>query len=265
MLCQRLHGMSRQMTRADFSSSRATRWRVALAVALLHVALVLALVRAFAPEFTSRVTDQVFGTVTVIVTTPPPVPPPPPTQVQVAPDSRAADLQGAAAAAGKQAVARPVAAPRPRIVLAVQPAPPVAGQGSDNSAGARDAGAGTGAGGQGTGTGSGTSGTGQGGGGNGGGKLVKIAGEINSARDYPRATREQRLGDSVVVALTVGTDGRVKSCRVHRASKDPAADQITCRLATDRFRFRPATDSAGNPVEAVFGWQQRWFDPKAPD
>jgi protein TonB len=65
----------------------------------------------------------------------------------------------------------------------------------------------------------------------------------------------------VAVALTVGTDGRVVGCRVLRPSRDPEADRITCALATARFRFRPARDATGNPVESVYGWQQRWFTP----
>lgn len=243
------------MTRARFSPSRRPRWGVVLGVVVLHVALVLALVRAFAPELGARVADRVLGTVTVTVTTPPPPPSP-----RASPEAHAAERAGAAAAAGRRAEAQPVAAPSPRIVIATPPAAPIAGQGRDNSAGARDAGTGTGAGGQGSGTGSGAGGTGRGGGG-GAAKAVKIAGDINSARDYPKATREQRLGDYVIVALTVGTDGRVKGCRVHRASRDPQSDQITCRLATDRFRFRPATDAAGDPIESVYGWQQRWFGP----
>lgn len=242
------------MTRADLSSPRSTRLLVALVVGLLHVALVLALVRAFAPEFTAQVAEQVVGALTVTVTTPPPKPPPAPKPVP-----QAAERAGAAAAAGKRAVPQAVAAPSPRIVLATQAAAPVAGPGSDNGAGARDAGRGTGAGGQGNGTGSGNAGNGQGGGG--GSKAVKIAGDINSARDYPAATRELRLGDYVIVALTIGTDGRVKDCRVHRPSRDPQSDEVTCRLANERFRFRPATDSAGNPVESIYGWQQRWFEP----
>lgn len=245
------------MKRAAYSSPRGLRWGVALIVVLLHVALLLALIRAFAPDFTTRVTEQVFGTVTVTVTTPPPAPTPAP---QPAPAVSAPQPPGAAAAAGKQAVPRPIAAPSPKIVVATQAAAPVLGQGSANAAGARDAGAGTGAGGQGSGTGAGAAGTGQGGGGV-ATKPAKLAGDINSARDYPEATREQRLGDYVIVALTVGTDGRVKSCRVHRASRDSQADQITCRLATERFRFRPATDATGRAIESVFGWQQRWFGP----
>jgi protein TonB len=120
----------------------------------------------------------------------------------------------------------------------------------------------TGAAGAGTGTGSGAGGNGQGGGG--GSAAVKIAGDINSARDYPIASRDLRIGDHVVIALTVGTDGRPSACRVVRASRDPEADAITCRLAMARFRFRPATDAAGQPVIATYGWQQRWFYRDAP-
>ena len=92
-------------------------------------------------------------------------------------------------------------------------------------------------------------------------RAVKIAGDINSTRDFPAGSRERRLGSDVIVRLTVGTDGRVKGCAVHRPSRDPDADRITCRLATERFVFRPATDREGQPVQAVYHWQQRWFAP----
>lgn len=243
------------MTRADLSTPRGLRLGVAVLVALLHLAAVLALIRAFAPEFTSRVADEVIAAFTVTVTSPPPPPPAP------SAEPRAPDNAGADGKAGRKAIPRETIAPKPKVILATQAAPPVAGKGTADSAGARDAGAGTGAGAQGNGSGSGASGSGQGGGG--AGKAVKIAGEINSARDYPKKTRDLRLGDHVIVALTVGTDGRVKNCRVHRASRDAEADRITCALATSRFRFRPATDAAGNPVESVYGWQQRWFAPAA--
>lgn len=237
----------------DLAPPPRTRGLIAALVIMLHVAAVLGLIRAFAPEFSSKVADQVLASFTVTVTTPPPPPKPPP--------PRRPDKSGAAGEAGKRAVPREAAAPPPRIVLATQPAPPAAGKGIDNAAGARDAGQGTGAGGQGSGTGSGSGGSGQGGGA--ATKAVKIAGDISSARDYPRDSRDARIGDSVVVALTVGTDGRVKRCRIHSASKDPQADQITCRLASERFRFRAARDGNGDPVESTFGWQQRWFYPGA--
>ena len=239
------------MTGADISAPRRARVGAIVLVLLLHVAAVLALIRAFAPDFTDRVTQGVVATFTVTVTAPPPKPPPPP--------AKAPEPAGAAAEAGRKAIPREVAAPVPKVALAPRPAPKVAGRGEDTQSGAQDRGEGTGAGGTGSGTGSGAVGTGQGGGA--ASRAVKIAGDINSTRDYPPATREQRRGDYVIVALTIGTDGRVKDCRVHRASKDTASDLITCRLATDRFRFRPATNGAGDPIESLYGWQQRWFEP----
>ena len=242
----------------DLAAPPRTRRLIAALVVMLHVVAVLGLIRAFAPDFTAKVAGQVLSTLTVTVTTPPPSPKSPPPSVP--------GKAGAAAEVGKNAVPRQTAAPRPRIAIAAQNAPPVAGTGAENAAGASNAGQGTGAGGKGSGTGAGEGGSGQGGGGSGQGggaasKAVKIAGDINSARDYPSESREARIGDSVVVALTVGTDGRVRRCRIHRASKDPQSDQITCHLASERFRFRPATDGNGNPVESTFGWQQRWFFP----
>lgn len=241
------------MTRADYSKGR-PRLGAALAVALLHVALVLALIRAFAPEFGERVAGQALGAFTVTVT----ASPKPPSASTSLP--RTAERAGAAAEAGPRSEAMPLAAPSARIVLATQPAARFPGEGGAAISGASTLGVGTAASGSGRGTGSGSAGSGPGGGG--AAKAVKIAGDINSARDYPKATREQRLGDYVIVALTVGLDGRVKDCRVHRPSRDAQSDQITCRLATDRFRFRPASDASGHPVESVYGWQQRWFDPR---
>ncbi len=216
------------------SSPRRVRVGVFAVVALLHILMVLGLIRAFMPDFTRQVTRQVVSAFTVTVT-----PPPNPAKVETAPGP-----------AGSAAKARKAEAPRPKLAVADPSAPPAQPKGADNTSGAHD----TGAGGQGSG-----SGNGQGAGG--AAKPVKIAGEINSARDYPRESRDLRIGDHVIVALTVGTDGRVKACRVHRASRDSQADRITCELATRRFRFRPARDAGGNPVESVFGWQQRWFYP----
>lgn len=233
---------------ANLSAARGTRVGVVVLVALLHVAVLLGLIRAFAPDFTAQVTRTVLSTFSVTVVTPPPAPEP----------SQKPERAGAAAEAGKKAVAREVKADKPKVELAKAPAPKASSTGTANTSGAAAAGTGTGAGGQGSGTGAGGSGDGQGAGG--ASKPVKIAGDIKSARDYPRDGREARNGDYVIVALTVGTDGRVKACRVHRPSRDPAADRITCELATRRFRFKPATDRNGQPVEAIFGWQQRWFE-----
>lgn len=231
-------------TRADLRAPRRTRAGAFVAVALLHVVAAVLLVRAFAPGFTAAVTDTVLSTFSVTVDTPPPSPPP----------SKAAGAQGEE---GKKAIARAVAAPKPKVAIVTAPAPRAASSGSADTSGAVARGNGTGAGGAGSGTGSGAGGNGSGGGAV--TKPVKIAGDINSARDYPAATRDMRIGDSVIVVMTVGTDGRPRNCRVSKHSRDPRADAITCGLALERFRFKPATDAAGHAVEASYGWQQRWF------
>lgn len=238
---------------ADISAPASARIGVIAAVLLLHVLVVLALIRGLAPDFSAAVVRDVTAAFTV--TMPTPVPTPTPT-----PETGDANPAGNEGAAGRKAQPRPAEAPRPKVAIAPKSAPPVAGKGTENAAGARDSGEGTGAGKVGSGTGAGGSGDGQGAGG--AARAVKIAGDINSSRDYPGAGRAERRGSQVVVALTVGTDGRVRGCRVVRASSNAEADRITCALASSRFRFRPATDRSGNPVESVYGWQQRWFDPR---
>lgn len=229
---------------ADLSAPRRTRIGVFLLVALLHVAAVLVLIRAFAPQLAHEAVEAVVSTFSVTVTTPPPEP------------ARQDKAAGGAGAAGKQALARPESAPRPRIPVAAHPAPQAASSGAADTSGAKESGTGTGAGGVGSGTGSGAGGSGQGGGL--ARKAEKIAGDI-AEKDYDKANRALRLGQSVIIAINVNAEGRPTGCRVVRAGPDPAADALTCRLAVERFRFHPATDAQGNPVPSIFGWQQRWF------
>lgn len=240
------------MAKADISTPRPLRLGLIVVIALLHVAVFYGLMRAFAPGVVDKVVDNVTSAIFVTVPTPTPTPTLPPP----AAPARAAPEQGAKGAAGRKARPREETAPEARIVVSEKPAPRASSTGTENRSGASEAGDGTGAGSQGTGTGAGGQGTGQGGL---AAKAVKIAGDINSARDYPRKTRDLRIGASVVIVLTVGSDGRPRACRVARASPDPEADRITCDLAMKRFRFRPATNAAGEAVEAEYGWQQRWF------
>lgn len=217
-----------------------------MAVALFHVLVVLGLIRAFAPDFTEKVVETALATFTVTITAPSPTPSPEPR-----PD------EGAAAPEGKKAKPKETTAPEAKIPIKPTPAPRASSTGNENRSGANERGEGTGAGGEGMGTGSGHGGSGQGG--IAVRKLERIAGDINSAKDYPKKTRETRIGQSVTILLSVGTDGRVTGCRVTQASPDADADAITCRLATERFRFRPAADAQGNPVPGKYAWRQRWF------
>ena len=235
----------------------AARLRAAVAVTVLHGLLIWAIVHGLsghsvpAAEAPAAPVLRVYN----VVATPP------------QPPSRAVQRQPEASSAppARRAQATAVVAPkRPIDTASHVVTAPVASSGLAMVSGAAAAGAGSGAGGTGQGTGAGGSGAGMGGGGTGGGlaqKAVKLSGDINSTRDYPPDPDSRRLGSSVIVVLTVLTDGRVGDCRVLRPSADPLADAVTCRLAIQRFRFRPATDAAGQSVQSSFGWKQSWFKP----
>jgi protein TonB len=218
-------------------------------IVLFHLAALVALARAFAPDFTSAAIRSAKSLVTVTITAPPEPEPEPAPSPQPS--------EGAAGEEGKKATPREVVAPEAPLPRPI-PAPRASSTGQANTSGARDTGAGTGAGGEGQGTGSGNAGSGSGAG-SGTRPLEKIAGDINSARDYPRAGREARRGHDVVIELTVVTDGRESACRVTDPSPDPDADAITCRLASQRFVFRPRLNAQGAPVVGVYRWRQRWF------
>lgn len=240
-------------TNADGKGGKRINGAVLLLVCIFHIIMLGVLTRAFAPEFTQSVVEKATSLVTVTVRTVEPEPETPEAEAEESPKA-----EGTAAESGKQAIPKELAAPKPAIPRkSPQPLPPVSSTGSESSSGAADVGQGTGAGSEGSGTGSGNNGDGQGGGGSRG--LQKIDGNITSARDYPRSTRKLRRGHDVVIELTVGTDGRVQSCRVTDPSPDPQADAITCQLATERFRFAPALNGAGKPITGRYLWRQRWY------
>lgn len=242
---------SSQQTRyADRRSNRRDRLLAIGFAVMLHVGVLWAVIHGFGgvPALTQLVPDRI-ATQTFDVPLEKPKPAPSPTMP---------DPAGASGEEGKKAIAKPVIA-KARVPAKVVPAPPVASTGKDVRSGASALGQGTGGGGTGNGTGSGADGNGSGGGL--ARKAEKIAGDIRSTRDYPAASQEERIGKRVVIVLTVGTDGRVSDCKVWRASGVPEADAVTCRLARERFRFRPATDAAGQPVVSTYGWEQRWFAP----
>lgn len=203
-------------------------------VALIHVGIAIGVVRMFTPDLPAAIINSVFEAYEVVVFTPQP-------EVKEKP--------GPAAPEGSKADPRAISAPQSPLPLHPQPAAPASGTGQDNVAGASIQGTGTGAGGEGNGT----------GGGGGARRLEKIAGDINSAKDYRKKTRDLRIGQSVTILLGVGADGRVTSCKVTAPSPDPEADATTCRLASERFRFRPATNRNGDPVAGQYAWRQRWF------
>ncbi len=224
-------------------------WKLIVLIVLLHLAALYGLARALAPDFTARVIEQATSMVTVTVSTyeeePPEVEP---SMAPPQPD------EGAAAEAGKEAVAREVVAP-PQPLPRPSPAPRASSTGTANASGATDRGDGTGAGGQGDGTGSGRSGSGQGGA-VAAGPSVR-SGELNEARDFPvpEGGRAARFGKSVTVHFTVTTDGRARNCSVASSQVDAATTARVCPLVVERIRFNPATARDGTPVEARYGYR----------
>ena len=233
---------------ARYAPRRRPRWGTLLLIAALHVAALGGLARLLAPDFTTQAIDRAASLVSVTITAPPEPEPAPSPQPEA----------GTAGDEGQRATPREVSAP-PAPLPRLQTAPPAASTGTAETSGAADQGGGTGAGGSGDGTGSGGAGEGQGG--SAARPLEMISGRIDNARDYPTPPggRQVRRGHDVIIELTVGADGRVSACRVTDPSPDPEADAITCRLATERFVFRPRLNAQGEAVVGIYRWRQRWF------
>jgi protein TonB len=188
-----------------------------------------------------------------------PLPPEPPPNI-AKPARKQGDEQGRASPANKRSTALPIEAPKPIIPPPTVPeiaAAPKAQTGSDNQSGAASvAGIGSGAGGQGDGTGSGGRGTGRGSGG--GSRPIWQSGKIND-KDYPASSSRAQRGGEVETQFIVEPSGRVTGCRVTKSSGDAALDATTCALIERRFRFRPATNSQGEPVTSEYGWRQSYW------
>jgi len=182
----------------------------------------------------------------------------PPREEPVPHKTAAEKASGKASAANKQAKAAQIVAPKPKLPP-VHP-PPVAaaprpGAGNDTSAGATpNPGPGAGAGGRGDGTGAGGTGSGTGG----GSKAAWRSGEITD-RDYPRDASRAKIGGVVETRFTIQANGRVSGCRVTRSSGDASLDATTCSLIEERFRFKPATNAAGDAITSQYGWRQSWW------
>lgn len=232
----------------DTRPERKRRLAMAGLVVTLHLLLGWALLRGL-PVASETVHDTALAVFDV-----PPAPPTPPP----APRRESVAAEGRAAPPNRQAEATAIVAPE---VPPVSPPPitaaPLAGIGAESDQGsAPEAGPGTGSGGIGNGTGSGDTGEGRGGGA--AARAELLSGTIRD-RDYPREARKARAEGRVVVRFSVGTDGRARTCAVTRSSGTPALDTVTCRLIEARYRYRPARDRDGTPVEEQRAWQQDWW------
>lgn len=220
-----------------------------LAIVLLHVAALYGLARAFAPDMTAGVERTVVSAFTVTVTAP----------EEETPVTEPEPDEGAQGDPGREATPSPVTAPTPKVpVKQDKPMPRASSTGAANTSGARDEGDGTGAEGQGLGTGSGRSGGGRGGVAATKPVLVRSITDA-SAFPIPPGGRKARIGESVIVKLTVSPQGRVTDCSIYRPSPFPETDAMVCTLAREQILFEPARDANGKPVSAPFYYRQRFF------
>lgn len=245
------------MTKSD-QGRRRERIGSTVAVVALHAALAHLLLAGFSVAVPLAPDPAI---IKLFEVTPPP-PPPPPEEKPVPAPARLAAREGSASPANLKARLSPVVAPMPRVRL--DPAPTVTaatapGDGLQPATGASDRrGEGFGSGGSGIGGGSGRSGSGAGGGGRVAAKARLVAGRIVDS-DYPRSASRSGASGTVMVHLSVAPDGRVEGCRVARSSGSPDLDEVTCRLARERFRYSPARDSQGRAVADTVGWKQVWW------
>ena len=233
--------MSNEQSRYQ-GKPKGRRWPLITAIVLFHVLALYGLARFLAPEITASVEREMVEGLTVIVATAESTPTP-------QPDA------GLAGAPGEEAVPQPVTAPTSRIERNPEPRPQAASTGTATRSGAREAGDGTGAAGDGLGTGSGNGGSGQG-----NGAAVKPtvrSGSLDPRRDFPipEGGRQARFGTSVTVIFTVTTDGRARECSVAQTTADAATTALVCGLVMDKIRFNPARNSAGDAVEARYGYR----------
>ena len=83
-----------------------------------------------------------------------------------------------------------------------------------------------------------------------------------TTNDYP--ARDLREGNTGVTGfrLTIGNDGKVKSCAVTRSSGFAGLDQATCDNVARRARFEAATDETGAKVAGSYANAIRWVIPE---
>jgi periplasmic protein TonB len=229
------------------------------AVAAIHAALLFALL-----HLSGRIdlTDpQRVLNVFDVKEVPPPPPPVPEVQKPAEQTQKPKEKEGAASPKNLKSEATPVVAPKPEVQLPV-PSPiavtQTPNQGAAPTQGASNVpGPGTGAGGTGTGTGSGGSGSGTGGGGDGIATRAQLMTPSLRSRDYPAGLRDRlAAGRAPFVIFTVLPNGRVTGCKTYESSGDPALDDITCRLVSARFVYRPAYNRRGEPVASQMAYRQ---------
>lgn len=80
--------------------------------------------------------------------------------------------------------------------------------------------------------------------------------------EYPKKALRERRDGTTYFNVTVGTDGKSKSCTVTQSSGHADLDEAACGIIMRRGRWEPATNNAGEPIEAVWSSKFRWVLPR---
>ncbi|EIZ80641.1 hypothetical protein WSK_0614 [Novosphingobium sp. Rr 2-17] len=219
------------------------------------------LIIGLAAQMPSRQRDAALVSIS-IARTPPPVPRPRETPAK----AHSTAAKGRPAPANLRNKATQIVAPIAMLPPLIVPPPvvtaPRAGTGAATSNGASTR--------PGPGQGAGGTGDGLGGGGSGDGngedyddavtRPRQIKGRLHFS-DLPPDLREAKTGGELKLQYRIGVDGRVSDCRVLASSGRPELDATTCRLITERFRFRPSKDLQGHPVPSIMVETHGWYFP----
>jgi periplasmic protein TonB len=224
-----------------------------VAVVFLHLGIGYLLLIGFGIDVaeTTRSMLKVYD----VTASPPPIEPPP-----VPAEIKQQEPTGEASPENIKSKAAPKEAPKPIVAIKITDpvaTAPKAGADNDPSAGnASQIGTGSGAGGQGR-------GTGAGGRGDGGGSAVAARAEYKSGKisnkDYPKGAAKAKVGGTVTAYFTVLASGRAANCTIQKSSGNADLDATTCRLIEKRFRYSPARNRDGKPINDQSGWQQTWW------
>ena len=84
----------------------------------------------------------------------------------------------------------------------------------------------------------------------------------NSPDDYPPVALAHHVEGTTSVRLDVGDSGRVVACHVTVSSGSPELDQMTCRNAARRGRFRPVTTEDGIRHAGEYDYTNEWRLPR---
>ena len=73
-----------------------------------------------------------------------------------------------------------------------------------------------------------------------------------SADDYPKNLVLNGVQGNVNFRLIIDEAGKIESCNIQKSTRPMEFDELVCKLATKRGRFKPALDAAGKPVRSYY-------------